>query len=388
MGIGAFFPNQEDRDTGSLRYRNHYLKERLLASTLDEGLQDDILKLAERWGAYNDDPFEKQSLKWVWLEECLEGKSPENRFVSSTHQQIIKRISEAVASHANIHLSTTAQAIVSPDMEDGDKKVIVKTTNGSLEFDEVVVTVPLACLKMDTRQFHPNLPQNVSQAITDASYGRLEKVFVAFAAPFWERSGTDASKGGNIYPMFTHFLRPTYALEEQRSWTLEMLALSSTALFGAHAPPLLVFHLRGAAAAHVTSAIASLAPSSGEYYNVVNTLFRPFYSRLPNYKEDYPDCVPTAVLATNWQYDELAGNGSYTNFTTHYRGGPLKGDPAIDDGVRVMRHGLPERGLWFAGEQTAPFVALGTSTGAYWSGEAVATRIMEKYTPSNQLQSD
>lgn len=50
-----------------------YLKERLLASTFDEGLQHDVLELAETWGAYNGDPFEQQSLKWVWLEECLDG---------------------------------------------------------------------------------------------------------------------------------------------------------------------------------------------------------------------------------------------------------------------------------------------------------------------------
>ena len=313
--------------------------------------------------------------------------SLENLFVSSTHQQIVKNVSETVLSHAIVYLSTCAQAIVSQEKERGDKKVIVETTNGNFTFDEVVVTVPLGCLKMDTVQFHPSLPQVVSQAITDASYSRLEKVFVAFTAPFWERSDTDASEG-DTYPMFTHFLRPIYALEEQRQWTLEMLALSSTTLFGAHAHPLLVFYLWGEAAAHVTSAIASLAPSSDEYYNVIDTLFRPFYSRLPNYKEGSSDCVPTAVLATNWQNDELAGNGSYTNFTNRYRGGPLKVDPAIDDGVRAMRYGLPERGLWFAGEHTAPFVALGTSTGAYWSGEAVATRILERNTLSSQRQSD
>lgn len=28
--------------------------------------------------------------------------------------------------------------------------------------------------------------------------------------------------------------------------------------------------------------------------------------------------------------------------------------------------------MWFAGEHTAPFVALGTTTGAYWSGERAA----------------
>jgi hypothetical protein len=44
-----------------------------------------------------------------------------------------------------------------------------------------------------------------------------------------------------------------------------------------------------------------------------------------------------------------------------------------------MREGLPSRGLWFAGEHTAPFVALGTVTGAYWSGESVGQRIAKAY---------
>lgn len=44
-----------------------------------------------------------------------------------------------------------------------------------------------------------------------------------------------------------------------------------------------------------------------------------------------------------------------------------------------MREGVPGRGLWFAGEHTSPFVALGTVTGAYWSGEGVAGRIAMAY---------
>ncbi len=38
-----------------------------------------------------------------------------------------------------------------------------------------------------------------------------------------------------------------------------------------------------------------------------------------------------------------------------------------------------ERGIWFAGEHTAPFIALGTTTGAYWSGEGIARRIVALY---------
>lgn len=40
---------------------------------------------------------------------------------------------------------------------------------------------------------------------------------------------------------------------------------------------------------------------------------------------------------------------------------------------------MPDRGVWLAGEHTAPFVALGTVTGAYWAGEGVARRIGRAY---------
>ena len=51
----------------------------------------------------------------------------------------------------------------------------------------------------------------------------------------------------------------------------------------------------------------------------------------------------------------------------------------LDRDIEALREGCPERGIWFAGEHTAPFVALGTVTGAYWSGEGVAKRVVEMY---------
>jgi hypothetical protein len=78
--------------------------------------------------------------------------------------------------------------------------------------------------------------------------------------------------------------------------------------------------------------------------------------------------MPTALLATNWAADEYAGNGSYTFFPV----GLEKGD----EDVKVLREGLPDIGIRFAGEHTAPFLALGTVTGAYWSGEYVAKDIL------------
>lgn len=51
----------------------------------------------------------------------------------------------------------------------------------------------------------------------------------------------------------------------------------------------------------------------------------------------------------------------------------------MDEDIEALRAGMPDRGVWLAGEHTAPFVALGTVTGAWWSGEAVGRRIVDAY---------
>ena len=322
-------------------------------------------------------------------------RKSDNLFLPNTHQAIIDHVARPVVSKGIIHFGTRAQSIKTQHKRRGDEKVTVKTTNGSFDFDQVVVTIPLGCLQMRTVEFLPKLPASISSAIAGASYSRLEKVYLFFPVAFWERPTSvipnieDAKLSEeHKFPIFSHFLRPNYVPEEQRSWTLDMVALSSFAAFGAYAQPVLLFYLWGASAAHVTSAVADLAPSGDEYYKLIDRLFRPFYSRLPNFGKDQADCTPSAVLASNWQNDELAGKGSYTNFKkAHVTDGEMGGVQAVDDGFRAIRDGVPERGLWFAGEHTAPFVALGTSTGAYWSGEAAATQITS-YFSSSDLNKD
>jgi hypothetical protein len=86
--------------------------------------------------------------------------------------------------------------------------------------------------------------------------------------------------------------------------------------------------------------------------------FKPYYSVLPNYSEGSNDCLPSSALYTDWTSDDLAGNGSYTTLRN--------GLEEADVDIEIMREGLPGRSLWFCGEHTAPFIASGTVTGAYW----------------------
>ena len=130
--------------------------------------------------------------------------------------------------------------------------------------------------------------------------------------------------------------------------------------------PTFLFYIYGSCSTHIAS-LASL-PLPLRNQKLLDFL-HPYISLLPNFSPSSSACTPKAVFATAWAGDELAGYGSYANFQC----GLEKGDKHIE----CMRKGMPETGIWIAGEHTAPFVALGTATGAYWSGEKVALRILE-----------
>jgi hypothetical protein len=53
------------------------LKDFFIEKVVEKGLAEEdqilVLQMAEMWGAFIGDPLERQSLKYFWLEECLDG---------------------------------------------------------------------------------------------------------------------------------------------------------------------------------------------------------------------------------------------------------------------------------------------------------------------------
>lgn len=312
----------------------------------------------------------------------------ENLFVASSHAKILHVVAEKVLKYAKVLLRTKVVSIKSTSSIEGHGKVYVTTDDDSaLEFDDVVVTIPLGALKRGKPNFSPALPPAINHAIQNTSYGRLEKVFITFPKAFWEspvssepRSSQPSAQFPARFESFANFLHPTYATENNpESWSLELNSLSSPQIFGSYAQPTLLFGIHGDCATHITSLITALSPASSEYFQVIDDFFRPYYALLPNFDPNDSNCRPRAVLATNWQNDELAGYGSYMNFQTADGSKVGVSDFRQDEHIRVLRKGMPERGIWLAGDYTAPFVAVGTLTGAYWSGESVAMRISHRY---------
>jgi len=295
-------------------------------------------------------------------------------FLAATYQGILKKVAEHALIKAELHLSTKFTYLKtdhqSPDSQ--QSPIEITTANGATStFDEVVMTAPLGWLKRNTSAFNPPLPLGITNAIDHISYGRLEKVYLAFATAFWLPEDSNDSR-----PFSVQFLPPTYIEDSDRnSRAVECVSLASLPEPFAH--PTLLFYLHGPCAQHVTSRIMGLDPSSSEYYSELDIFFAPYYSRLPGYDKASASCRPERILATDWQNDECSGWGSYTTFQTSSP--EWDGEILLDKDIEALREGCPERGLWFAGEHTAPFVALGTTSGAYWSGEKIAERIATAY---------
>ncbi|KAF2262849.1 FAD/NAD(P)-binding domain-containing protein [Lojkania enalia] len=356
-----------------------------------------ILHLAEMWGAFVGTEIQKQSLKYFWLEECIDG---ENLFVAETYHKVLQKIAAPALKGADVKFNHKIRNIVSIGSTEEPKVEVEIDGNGKLTFDEVVMTAPLGWLKRNRDAFTPELPPRLKSAIDAIGYGHLDKVYITFPTAFWNelRPSTIAINNStsishpqastNVtattaphhqplptktmaksehYPGFTHWMSPTYAHSTNPyQWNQECVNLAG--LPGNTAHPTLLFYTFGPTSLYLASELSKYpSPSDPAAQNTLINFFLPYFSRLPNYDASASECRPTQVLATTWANDELAGYGSYANFQVGLENG--------DKDVEVMRRGLPERGLWLAGEHTAPFVALGTVTGAYWAGEGVAKRI-------------
>lgn len=265
--------------------------------------------------------------------------------------------------NATVKFGTRVTKIHGKSARDG--KPEVETSDGqTFEFDEIVVTTPLGWLKQNTTAFNPPLPDTLIQAIGNIGYGCLEKVYISFPEAFWLDAGQDDRK----IEGFCQWLAPKYSRDTNpKRWTHEVVELASLQAGTAH--PTLLFYIYGEQSQLITSKVRSLDLKAKHEY--LCTFFSPYYSRLPHYEARNPKHQPSGCFTTDWLGDELAGNGSYSNFQVGLQEG--------DKDIRVMREGIPKEGIWLAGEHTAPFVALGTVTGAYWSGESVSRRIAEAY---------
>jgi hypothetical protein len=139
----------------------------------DKLKQDTILRMAEMWGAFVGSPIQTQSLRFFWLEECIDG---ENLFVAETYHKVLEKIAEPALKGAEIKFGHKVNTIRSEGKGNETSVIVELDSEESLSFDEVVVTAPLGWLKRNNDAFVPELPARLKQAIDSIGYGNLDKV--------------------------------------------------------------------------------------------------------------------------------------------------------------------------------------------------------------------
>ncbi|KAI5793177.1 hypothetical protein EDC01DRAFT_88262 [Geopyxis carbonaria] len=338
-------------DSGRIRWKGQ-----------EERRKEIWLQMMHMWGTFIGSSVMKQSLKFFFLEEPVEGP---NLFVANTYKSMIETLSKPARKAGIIQLSTPISSISSTaHMVSGEPRVLIKTQSGaSFSVHATIVTAPLGCLKKKSINFDPPLPERIQSAISSLSYGTLEKVYVNFPKPFWTGEST---------PSFYTFLTPEYAPDTNpEKW--HMCCFSLAHLPAPHDQATLLFYTFGSTSAYLTSTFPSYKTDEG--LKKYKEFFKPYFSRLRGYQADSPDCVPQKVFATNWSNDEYAGFGSYSNFQVGLKDG--------EEDISVLREGMADKAIWFAGEHTAPILGLGSVSGAYWSGEGAAGRVIQHFEKSN-----
>lgn len=257
-------------------------------------------------GDYAADPDEL-SLKWLGNEGEFGGP---DLILPGGYTQLTQHLARGLT----IRLSTEVSRV-----SYGGSGVRIETSQGVLEADRAIVTIPLGVLKAGTIAFEPPLPDEKQAAIERLGFGVLDKVVLKFDQPFWPDADVIGLVGG-----------------EQ---PLPMLINGET-----FADVPLLVGLRGGSEARAREALSDQDAVS----QVVTALGAP---------------PPTGSLVTRWAADPYA-RGSYSFVAVG----------SSPDDMEALAEPVNDR-LAFAGEATnAEF--FGTVHGAYLSGVREADRIL------------
>ncbi|BBX01254.1 amine oxidase [Mycolicibacterium moriokaense] len=257
-------------------------------------------------GEYAADP-EELSLKWLGNEGEFDGPDV---LLPGGYQELAQHLARGL----DIQLGTEITRVTYDD-----QKVRLETSQGAVDADRVILTIPLGVLKAGTITFDPPLPHEKQAAIERLGFGLLDKVVLKFDQPFWP----DADVLGLV------------GADQPVPFLINGEAFADA--------PLLVA-LRGGRDARAREALSD----EDAVAQVVAAL------KAPN---------PTGSLVTRWAADPYA-RGSYSFIAVG----------SSPDDMDALAEPINDR-LAFAGEATNPeFFA--TVHGAYQSGIREAERIL------------
>jgi polyamine oxidase len=152
---------------------------------LDESVANGLADVADRddplieWcvaseivGEYATDPDEL-SLKWFGNEGEFDGPDV---ILPGGYSQLAQHLARGLTIRLGNEVSRVTY---------DDTGVRLETSQGVVEADRAIVTVPLGVLKAGTIAFDPPLPEEKRLAIEGLGFGLLDKVVLKFDQPFW-----------------------------------------------------------------------------------------------------------------------------------------------------------------------------------------------------------
>lgn len=235
------------------------------------------------------------------------------------------RIPDFLAEELDIRLNTIVTGI-----KYGASGVEVQTATGEIfSADRVIVTIPLGVLQSGDVTFTPALPESHTRAVNQLAMGTVNKVYLRWAEPFWDKEQPYFGITTTDRGLFNYFLNNHPVTGE---------AVLITYAFGEAAPQ-------------------SEEMTDNEVVALIMTNLRTVFGT------DAP--VPESILRSRWKGDPYA-RGSYS-FT-----------PAGGDSAAYLTLGEPVADrLFFAGEHTS-FDFRGTVHGAMFSGVEAAGQLLER----------
>ena len=117
--------------------------------------------------------------------------SGDDQSVSIGYGTLLERIAETY--NIPVQLNTLVTGIDTTDTD----RIVVTTPSETITCQNVILTVPLGCLKKDTIVFRPPLPDWKRQAIDRMGVGVMNKLIVQFAECFWTDDLTSFSHACN-----------------------------------------------------------------------------------------------------------------------------------------------------------------------------------------------
>ncbi|KDP38595.1 hypothetical protein JCGZ_04520 [Jatropha curcas] len=135
-------------------------------------------------------PLKEVSLPYWNQDDVYGGFGGAHCMIKGGYSNVVESLSEGLSIHLNHVVTDISYSTKESGLSENQCKKVKITTSSGTAFlgDAVLITLPLGCLKAETINFNPPLPQWKRSSIQRLGFGVLNKVALEFPEVFWDDS--------------------------------------------------------------------------------------------------------------------------------------------------------------------------------------------------------